>query len=45
MTLSEKLGFDKIIISKYNKGIDQKNFEIELIMCGKITEVVKALFA
>ena len=42
---AEKLGFDKIIISKYNKGIDQKNFEIELIMCGKITEVVKALFA
>ncbi|MDG1429385.1 MAG: DNA repair protein RadA [Crocinitomicaceae bacterium] len=42
---AEKLGFDKIIISKYNKGIDQKNFGIELIMCGKITEVVKALFA
>ncbi len=42
---AEKLGFDKVIISKYNKGIDQKNFEIELIMCGKINEVVKALFA
>tara|TARA_Y100000385_G_C13107562_1_gene649258 strand:+ start:528 stop:1889 length:1362 start_codon:yes stop_codon:yes gene_type:complete len=42
---AEKLGFDKIIISKYNKGIDQKNFGIELIICGKITEVVKALFA
>ncbi len=42
---AEKLGFDKIIISKYNKGIDQKNFSIELVQCGKITEVVQALFA
>lgn len=42
---AEKLGFDKIIISKYNKGIDQKNFTIELVLCGKITEVVQALFA
>ncbi len=42
---AEKLGFEKIIISKYNKGINQKGFSIELVMCGKITEVVKALFA
>jgi DNA repair protein RadA/Sms len=42
---AEKLGFDKIIISKYNKGVDQKDFKIELVKCGKITEVVKALFA
>tara|TARA_R110002072_G_C7973360_1_gene535045 strand:- start:2994 stop:4355 length:1362 start_codon:yes stop_codon:yes gene_type:complete len=42
---AEKLGFDKIIVSKYNKGIEQKSFKIELILCGKITEVVKALFA
>ena len=41
---AEKLGFDKIIISKYNKGIQQSDFKIELVMCGKITEVVKALF-
>ena len=25
---AEKLGFDKIIVSKYNKGIDQQNFKI-----------------
>lgn len=42
---AEKLGFDKIIISKYNKGIDQKNFKIELVQCAKMEEVVKALFA
>lgn len=41
---AEKLGFDKIIISKYNKGIEQKNFKIELIQCGKLDEVVRALF-
>jgi DNA repair protein RadA/Sms len=42
---AEKLGFEKIIISKYNKGIDQKNFKIELVQCGKIDEVLRALFA
>jgi DNA repair protein RadA/Sms len=42
---AEKLGFEKIIISKYAKGIDQKNFSIRLVPCGKITEVVKALFS
>ncbi len=41
---AEKLGFDKIIISKYNKGIQQSDYKIELVMCGKITEVVKSLF-
>ena len=42
---AEKLGFEKIIISKYNKGLSQDNYKIELIKCGEITEVVKALFA
>jgi DNA repair protein RadA/Sms len=42
---AQKLGFDTIIISKYNKGIDPKNFTIRIIQCGKIDEVVKALFA
>lgn len=42
---AEKLGFEKVIISKYNKGINQRDFTIELVTCGKITEVLKALFA
>lgn len=42
---AEKLGFEKIIISKFAKGIDQKNFKIELVSCAKIEEVVKALFS
>ena len=41
---AEKLGFEKIILSKYNKGIQQKDFSIELVFCGKVTEVVSALF-
>jgi DNA repair protein RadA/Sms len=42
---AEKLGFDKIIISAFNKGISQKNHKIELILCSRIDEVLKALFA
>ena len=42
---AEKLGFKKIIVSKYNKGLEQKKFKLELVLCSKITEVVRALFA
>ncbi len=42
---AEKIGFEKIIISKYSKGIDQKNFKIKIIFCGKMEEVVRALFS
>ncbi len=42
---AEKLGFDKIIVSKFNKGIDPKNYTIELVLCGRIDEVIKELFA
>lgn len=42
---AEKLGYDKIIISKFNKGIDQSKHKIELIFCSRIDEVLKALFA
>jgi len=41
---AQKLGFETIIISKYNKGIKQKNFDIELIQVGKIEEVFKKMF-
>ncbi|MBP6459223.1 MAG: DNA repair protein RadA [Crocinitomicaceae bacterium] len=41
---AEKLGFEKIIISSFNKGISQKNHSIELIQCARIDEVLKALF-
>lgn len=38
---AEKLGYEKIILSKYNKGIEQKNHSIELIQVGKIEEVFR----
>lgn len=38
---AEKLGFNSIIISKYNKGIDPKLFKIEIIQVGKIEEVFR----
>lgn len=42
---AEKIGFEKIIISKYSKGIDQKNFKIKILFCSKMEEVVRALFS
>jgi DNA repair protein RadA/Sms len=42
---AEKLGFTSLIISKYSKGVDPKNYKINLIQCGRIDEVVRALFS
>lgn len=44
---AEKLGFEKIIVSAQNKGLDQlnKDLKIEVIACSKIQQVVKALFS
>ncbi|MBU2020138.1 MAG: DNA repair protein RadA [Bacteroidetes bacterium] len=41
---AEKLGFDQIVISKYCKGISQKNHSISIEFCGKMEEAVKILF-
>ena len=41
---SEKLGFEKIFISKYNK-VNASDYKIEVIIVAKIEEVFKALFA
>ena len=40
---AEKLGYKKIIISKYNK-LSAKGFKIDVIQCGKIEEVFRKLF-
>lgn len=42
---AEKLGFKKMIVSKFNKGLEKKNFNIEIINCGRIEEVIRTLFA
>lgn len=41
---AQKMGFDQIIISKYNKGIDQKNYTIKIIKVHKIEDAIRAIF-
>ncbi|MBS1626502.1 MAG: DNA repair protein RadA [Bacteroidetes bacterium] len=42
---AEKLGFEKIIVSRYNKkGIDIKNLKIEVIALSQVHEVYQYLF-
>ena len=41
---AQKLGFEKIIISKSNSGINPQDYDIDVIKCGKIEEVVRAIF-
>jgi DNA repair protein RadA/Sms len=42
---AEKLGFEKIIVSKYNqKGLAKQKFNIEIITMGGVDEVYKYLF-
>lgn len=42
---AQKLGFEKIFISAYNKGIKQENYDIELVKISKITDALKIIFA
>jgi DNA repair protein RadA/Sms len=42
---AEKLGFEKIIVSRYNqKGLSRQKFNIEIITMGRVEEVYKHLF-
>lgn len=42
---AEKLGFEKIFISRYNlKGIDTSRLNIEIVPVGKVSELHKKLF-
>ena len=42
---AEKLGFEKIIVSKYNqKGLAKQKFNIEIITMGRVEEVYQYLF-
>ncbi len=43
---AEKLGFEKIYISKFSmKGIQQKDFKIEVVGFSRLEQVFKSLFA
>ena len=42
---AEKLGFEKIIVSKYNqKGLGKKKFDIEVVTIGRVDEAYQQLF-
>jgi len=41
---AQKLGFKEIMISKYNKGIDLKSYQIKIIQIGKVEEAFEYLF-
>ena len=42
---AEKLGFSKIIVSKYNqKGLSKNKYNIDVVMLGKVEEVYRHLF-
>jgi len=41
---AKKLGMQKIFISKYNKGIDQRTDGIDLVQISKVEELVRHLF-
>jgi len=41
---AEKLGFEKIILSKYSiKGIDKRNFKIDIVPVSKISDLPELL--
>jgi DNA repair protein RadA/Sms len=41
---AEKLGFEKIILSKYSiKGIDKNNFKIDIVPVSKISDLPELL--
>ncbi len=45
ITEAQKLGFEKIIVSKYNqKGLDKKRFQIEVVMMGRVEELYRYFF-
>jgi DNA repair protein RadA/Sms len=42
---ADKLGFEKIFISKINKkGLDLKKYHLEVVMSGRVEELYQKLF-
>lgn len=41
---AEKLGMQRIVLSKYSKGIDAKNSHIDIIRIAKVEELFRKLF-
>ena len=42
---AEKLGYEQIIISSYNKKISTNKFKIKIIKCNKLENVYNKLFS
>lgn len=42
---AQKLGYEQIVISQYNKGVSQSDYDIRLVQVKKIEEVFRQLFA
>jgi len=42
---AQKLGYTHIFISAYNKGLKKDSYNIEVVTCKKLEEVVKKVFA
>lgn len=42
---AQKLGYQTIYLSKYNKGITRAQFKIKVVLCEKIEEVVRKVFS
>jgi DNA repair protein RadA/Sms len=42
---AEKMGFEKIVMSKYNqRGLRNQKYNIELVSMGRVEELYKYLF-
>lgn len=41
---AEKMGYDRIFVSQYNKGVNFEDFKIKVVAVSKITEVLAQLF-
>ena len=42
---AEKLGFEKVVVSKHNvKSLNKRNTNIEIVALGKVEELYKYLF-
>jgi DNA repair protein RadA/Sms len=41
---ADKLGFEKIYISKFNQKLDKKKFNIEVVYLSKVQQLIEELF-
>ncbi len=44
ITEAEKMGFEQIIISKYNKGIKQDDYAIKIHQVGTVEDAIRIIF-